>query len=145
MALWRSLVAAALLAAAIPAAAQTPVGQVAFENSGATEAQAPFLRGLALLHNFEYGAAAAAFREAQAADPGFAMAYWGEAMTFNHPVWMVQDRPAALAALARLGATPEARRARARTAREQLYLDAVERFYGEGSKVDRDRDYSRAM
>src|SRR5688500_14828081 len=145
MALWRSLVAAALLAAAIPAAAQTPVGQVAFENSGSAAAQAPFLRGLAQLHNFEYGAAAAAFREAQAADPGFAMAVWGEAMSHNHPVWMEQDAAAGRAVLARLGPDPQARRARARTERERLYLDAIETHYGEGTKEERDRAYSAAM
>jgi hypothetical protein len=145
MALWKSLAAAALMAATIPAATQTPVGQVAFENSGAAAAQAPFLRGLALLHNFEYASAATAFREAQAADPGFAMAYWGEAMTFNHPVWMEQDADAARAVLARLGPDPRARRAQARTERERLYLDAVERLFGEGSKPDRDVVYSRAM
>ena len=139
------LMAAALLALAPAAGAQSPVGEVTFENRGAAQAQAPFLRGLALLHNFEYSAAAAAFREAQAADPGFAMAYWGEAMTFNHPVWMEQDREAALAALARLGPTPEARLARARTERERLYLDAVETLYGVGDKAERDRAYSARM
>ena len=142
---WKTLAAAALLSAAIPAAAQAPVGQVAFENSGAPAAQAPFLRGLALLHNFEYAPAAAAFREAQAADPGFAMAFWGEAMTFNHPVWMEQDAASARAALARLGRDAAARRARAGTERERLYLDAVEALYGEGSKEARDSAYSRAM
>src|SRR5690242_7206628 len=62
-------------------------GTVSFANSGAASAQPAFLRGLALLHNFEYGAAATAFREAQQRDPGFAMAYWGEAMTYNHGIW----------------------------------------------------------
>jgi hypothetical protein len=142
---WTRLAAALLLAAALPADAQGPVGEVAFENSGALTAQAPFLRGLALLHNFEYSSAAAAFREAQAADPAFAMAYWGEAMTYNHPVWMEQDRDAARAVLARLGPDPRARRARARSERERLYLDAVERLYGDGSKEERDRAYSAAM
>ena len=85
------------------------LGQVAFANSGAAEAQAPFLRGLALLHNFEYESSAEAFQEAQKADPGFAMAYWGEAMTYNHAVWMEQDAPAARAVLARLAPTPDAR------------------------------------
>src|SRR5688572_22068962 len=145
MALWKSLAAAALMAATIPAATQTPVGQVNFENSGAAAAQAPFLRGLALLHNFQYPAAAAAFREAQAADPGFAMAFWGEAMTYNHPVWHEQDLAAARSALARLGPDPQGRRARARTERERLYLDAIETLYGEGSKEARDRAYSAAM
>jgi tetratricopeptide (TPR) repeat protein len=120
-------------------------GAVAFENSGAPAAQAPFLRGLALLHNFEYPRAAAAFREAQAADPGFALAYWGEAMTHNHPVWMVQDAPAARAVLARLGASPAERAARARNDRERAYLAAVEALYGEGDKHARDRLYSDAM
>ena len=142
----RKLAAAALLALSpVAAAAQLPVGEVAFENSGAPAAQAPFLRGLALLHNFEYATAATAFREAQAADPGFAMAYWGEAMTFNHPVWMEQDRDAGRAALARLGATAAERRARARTERERLYLDAVETLYGEGDKAERDRAYAQLM
>jgi len=139
------LIAVALLALAAPAGAQTTVGEVAFANSGSAAAQAPFLRGLALLHNFEYADAAAAFREAQAADPGFAMAYWGEAMTYNHPVWMEQDAEAARAVLARLGGTPEARAARAATPRERAWLDAVETLYGEGAKEDRDRLYSAKM
>lgn len=77
-----------LLFAGSPASADGLYGHVAFANSGAPAAQADFLAGLALLHDFEYPAAAEAFRRAQAADPGFAMAYWGEAMTFNHPIWM---------------------------------------------------------
>ena len=66
----RLIVAASLLLLAPAAIAAQPaaVGEVAFANSGGPAAQAPFLRGLALLHNFEYPAAAAAFREAQAAD-----------------------------------------------------------------------------
>lgn len=140
--------ATALLMMAAPTAAaalQPTVGQVSFANSGAAEAQAAFLRGLALLHNFEYPAAAAAFREAQAADPGFAMAYWGEAMAYNHPVWMEQDLESARAALARLAPTPQARRARAGSERERLFLDSVEFLYGDGDKAERDRAYSRAM
>lgn len=33
-----------------------------------------------------YEAAIDAFRRAHAADPGFAMAYWGEAMSYTHPM-----------------------------------------------------------
>ena len=137
-----------VIAAAQPAAAPAqsgPVGEVAFENSGAPQAQPAFRRGLAQLHNFEYQAAIAAFREAQAADPGFVMAYWGEAMAYNHPVWMEQDAAAARAALARLAPTREARLAKARTERERAWLDAVEILYGEGSKEERDRRYADAM
>ena len=104
-------------------------GHVAFANSGAKTAQDDFAAGMALLHDFEYPAAAEAFRRAQDADPGFAMAYWGEAMTYNHPVWMQQDAVAARAALARLAPTAELRQAKAPTAREKAWRAAVEILY----------------
>jgi hypothetical protein len=121
------------------------VGEVGFANSGAAAAQAEFLRGLAQLHNFEYDDAAAHFREAQKIDPGFAMAYWGEAMTKNHGIWHEQDRSAALQVLFRLGATPAARQAKAPTEREKLYLGAIETLYGDGSKEERDQKYMADM
>jgi tetratricopeptide (TPR) repeat protein len=122
-----------------------PVGEVHFANSGAPAAQAAFLRGLAQLHNFEYDDASAAFIQAQKSDPDFAMAYWGEAMTHNHPIWMEQDGDAARKALEKLGPTPEARRGKAPTAREKAYLDAVEILYGDGTKKERDVRYAAAM
>ncbi|MGE5244134.1 MAG: amidohydrolase family protein [Betaproteobacteria bacterium] len=121
------------------------VGDVAFPNSGAAAAQPAFLVGLAQLHNFEYESAAAWFRDAQRLDPGFAMAYWGEAMTYNHPVWMQQDRDAAVKALTRLGATEAARLAKAPTEREKDYLRAVDILYGSGDKARRDFAYADAM
>ncbi len=134
-----------LLAATVPAAAETGVGEVAFANSGAPAAQEAFLRGLALLHNFEYPDAAAEFRKAQEIDPGFAMAYWGEAMTHTHPIWMQQDRAAARAILDRLGASAEARLAKAGTERERDYLRTLEVLYGDGTKEARDFRYADAM
>jgi len=121
------------------------LGSLSFPNSGAASAQDAFLRGVLLLHSFEFSPAAEQFRRAQAADPTFALAYWGEAMTYNHPLWREQDRDAALAALGRLGPTPDARASRAPTDRERRYLAAVEALYGEGSKHDRDQAYMRAM
>src|SRR6266446_1915403 len=126
-----------LLIAGSPASADGGYGQVNFPNSGAPAAQADFLTGLALLHDFEYPAAAAAFRRAEALDPSFAMAYWGEAMTFNHPIWMQQDLKAARDALNKLALTPATRRAKAKTEREKDYLDTLEILYGEGSKEER--------
>ena len=120
-------------------------GDITFANSGSKAAQLPFLEGLALLHDFEYERAADAFRRAQSADPTFAMAYWGEAMTHNHGIWMEQDLPAARAVLAKLGPTPDARRAKATTARERAYLGAIEILYGEGTKEARDFRYADAM
>lgn len=137
------LLALATLATSVHAS--PPVGQIDFPNSGAPAAKADFRYGLAQLHNFEYEDAAAAFRRAQEADPGFAMAYWGEAMTHTHPIWMEQDRGAALKVLERLGVAPAARAAKAGTEREKAYLSALEVLYGEGEKEARDIAYSGAM
>lgn len=136
---------AALSFAQYSGAADQSVGVVAFANSGAAAAQKDFLTALALLHNFQYSQAAEAFKRAEAADPNFAMAYWGEAMTYNHAVWAQQDLAAARAVLATLGPTPEARAAKAPTLREKAYLHAVEILYGDGEKFDRDKRYALAM
>ncbi|MDQ1349131.1 MAG: hypothetical protein QG573_2509 [Acidobacteriota bacterium] len=149
--------AAASATSAITAVSAGSFGRVDFANSGAAAAQADFASGLALLHDFEYAAAAEAFVRAQTADPGFAMAYWGEAMTYNHPIWMQQDAAAARAALARLAPTAAERRAKAPTEREKAWLDAVEVLYaedapgapapgdGEAGKRARDFLYAAAM
>jgi tetratricopeptide (TPR) repeat protein len=126
-------------------ASDRSLGVVSFANSGSPAAQADFLAGLAQLHNFQYPQAAEAFQRAESLDPNFVMAYWGEAMTYNHAVWQQQDLAAARTALAKLGATPEARAAKAGTPREKAYLHAVEILYGEGDKYDRDRRYALAM
>ncbi|HSY48600.1 MAG TPA: hypothetical protein VLC46_07310 [Thermoanaerobaculia bacterium] len=136
---------ALLLFASSALAQMNDAGEVSFANSGAPEAQKPFLHGLALLHDFEYPDAAEAFRAAQKIDPSFAMAYWGEAMTYTHPVWFQQDAGAARAALARLGATPEERLAKAKTERERDYLRAIDVLYGSGTKDERDFKYADAM
>jgi tetratricopeptide (TPR) repeat protein len=118
---------------------------VQFANSGSARVQADFQYAVAQLHNFQYPDAARVFRRIQQADPRFALAYWGEAMTYNHTVWMQQDATAARAALARLGPDRAARLAAAGTERERAYLDAVETLYGEGDKYERDRRYAAAM
>ena len=121
------------------------LGHLDFPNSGAPAAQEPFIRGVLYLHSFEYEFALRAFREAQQADPTFAMAWWGEAMTWTHAVWNEQDLDSARATLHRLGPTPEARRARAPTPREQAWLGTMEVLYGEGPKSRRDTAYAAAM
>lgn len=140
------LALAAVLIALPSLHAQSPrLGTITFPTSVQGPAQERFLRGVLFLHSFEYEAAAAEFSEAQRIAPGFVMAYWGEAMTYNHPVWDQQDRVAALASLARLAGTPEDRAARAATQRERDWLATVEVLYGEGSKVRRDTIYAAAM
>src|SRR3954454_15318694 len=102
------------------------LGSVVFTNSGNAAAQAPFLRGLALLHNFEYEEAAEAFRAAQQADPSLAMAFWAEALTYSHLLWGQDDAAAARRAIGRLAASREARLAKAVTPRERAYGTAIE-------------------
>ena len=120
-------------------------GATAFLNSGSEEAQEPFLNGLLMLHSFEYEDAREAFQNAQHLDPDFAMAYWGEAMTHNHPVWFSQNREAAVAALEKLGATAEERLSRAGTDRERDYLEAAHVLFGEGDKHARDDAFAEEM
>lgn len=126
-------------------AAEPILGDIYFPTSGSPKAQRHFLRGVLLLHNFEYDDAQTAFQKAQQVDPDFAMAYWGEAMTLNHPLWGEQDLDQARAVLARLGANEDARLAKAPTEREKGFLHAIHALYGEGDKVDRDRVYAERM
>jgi len=121
------------------------LGVAHFVNSGAARAQPAFLRGLLLLHSFEYAAARRDFQEAEKIDPGFAMAYWGEALTYNQPLWREQDRDAASAALDKLAPDPGARAAKAVTSRERAYLATVEQLYGVGDKAARDAAYCMAL
>ena len=86
-----------------------------------------------------------AFRAAQKADPSFALAYWGEAMSFSQPLWFFEELPQARAALAKLAPTSQARIAKARTAREQGLMRAVEALFGPGEKSARHAEYASLM
>ena len=93
------------------------LGKIEFPNSGMAEAQADFIEGVLYLHNFEYEEANAAFKRAQEIDPDFAMAHWGEAMTFHQSLWNKQSRSSAVDVLRRLRQTAEDRGAKAPTQR----------------------------
>jgi tetratricopeptide (TPR) repeat protein len=141
----RDLALAGALAAALLTGQTAGLGRAEFPTSGPPAAQARFLRGLLLLHSFEYDDARDEFRAAQRIAPGFAMAYWGEAMTYNEPLWDRQYREQAREALNRLAATAEARLAKAPAPREKDYLRAIEALYAAGGKHARDVAYSAAM
>jgi tetratricopeptide (TPR) repeat protein len=130
--------AALVLAVSLQAQPAAGLGRIVFPTSGPAEAQKHFIRGVLLLHSFEYRTAREEFLSAQKLAPAFAMAYWGEAMTYNEPVWFAQDLDSARAVLKRLPAD-------APTERERAYLAAVEILYGEGTKQSRDFAYATAM
>jgi tetratricopeptide (TPR) repeat protein len=67
------------------------LGIVEFEVFGNELAQSHFEKGLLLLHSFEYDDSREEFIKAQEADPDMVMAFWGEAMTYNHSIWSEQD------------------------------------------------------
>jgi tetratricopeptide (TPR) repeat protein len=121
-------------------------GSITFPNSGAAAAQEDFLMGVKALHSFQFDEARFAFERAQKTDPSFALAYWGQAMSDNHPLWAQQDMEAATAALNKLAPTFEARLASAPTEKEKAFLSAVETLYfSPGDKLQRDFAYSERM
>ena len=138
-----ALLALAQLGAAPPDA---ELGSVDFPTSAKhADAQARFLRGVLYLHSFTFEAAEAEFRAASALEPDFVMAYWGEALSHNHPLIAERDVELPRAVLARLAPTRAARLAAAPTPRERGFLGAVETLFGEGSEDERVLAYSEAM
>ncbi len=127
------------------------LGNLEFINSGATKAQADFIDGVLYLHSFEYAPARAAFQRAQKIDPSFAMAYWGEAMTYHHALWARQWPENGQAALMKLGATQEEREQNTPTRREQGFIRAAETVFGMTeaargrTKLERDVLYRNQM
>lgn len=108
------------------------VGHLSFPTSASPEAQRHFLRGVAILHSFGWKQAIAEFQLAQKAQPDFAMAYWGETLCYNHPLSPIGDDKNPRAVLARLGPDTAARLAKAPTAREKGFMEAVEALWAEG-------------
>ncbi|NNF22359.1 MAG: hypothetical protein HKN67_10470 [Saprospiraceae bacterium] len=121
------------------------LGNISINVSGNSEAMPAFEEGMLLLHSFEFKDAAEKFREARELDEDMAMAYWGEAMTKNHPLWREQDKEEALAILSELGETKEEQRSRFKSPFEKDMFDAISILYGEGTKKERDQNYADFM
>jgi tetratricopeptide (TPR) repeat protein len=136
-------VSAGRVLAQAPGAVQ--LGTINFPTSASPAAQAQFLTGTKALYNFEFDLAAEAFQQAEKADPNFALAYWGEAMSFNHPLWAEQDLAKARHALEKLAPTAAARAAKAPAGKERDLIAAVDALFGAGDKLERDIAYAGAM
>jgi hypothetical protein len=142
----RTIAALPLLLFISGAAHAQKLGSIDFPTSASPQAQSHFLEGVKDLHSFAFDEAAVAFRDAEKVDPKFALAYWGEAMSFNHPLWAQQDLPAARAVLARLAPTATERFAKAGGPKERAFLEAQDKlFFGATDKLARDIAYSDAM
>jgi tetratricopeptide (TPR) repeat protein len=126
-----------------PNESQPQLGVVRIEVTGRTEAKPLFEKGLLLLHSFEYEDAREAFQEARKLDPQMPMAYWGEAMSYNHSLWSEQDFEEATAVL---NALEEFDYANICSALELDLIKAVQKLYqAKMDKSERDIAYAAYM
>ena len=102
------------------------VGTVQFPTSCDPATQKEFERGVALLHSFFYEEARRVFTEVAKKDPACAMAWWGVAMTYYHPLWTAPDSSELAAGSA---AVEKALAATHANEREKEYVKAIEAFY----------------
>ena len=122
------------------------LGKLNFMPKGEVVAMPYFVKGLLLLHNFEYADAAQEFEMAQLLDPNLVMAFWGEAMCYNHPLWLHQDFGKGKGALFKLGVKEAERLAKAQTEVEKGLLSSLEILYGDDSDIKvRNEKYEAAL
>jgi len=101
-------------------------GSVDFKVSCAPEVRSEFIRGVALLHSFFYEEARRIFTEVAAKDPTCAMAQWGIAMTWWHPIWTPPTPDEMSAGKA---AVEKAMGMTAGTERERGFIQALNVYY----------------
>jgi tetratricopeptide (TPR) repeat protein len=121
------------------------LGRVHMDISCSATVAAEFDRALALLHNFWYARARDRFSQVIKDDPECALAYWGAAMTYNHPFW---DPPSPADEKTAWALVQKGMSAQKASPREKLYLAAVAALYkdaGAGTKSERDQHYRDAM
>jgi tetratricopeptide (TPR) repeat protein len=116
------------------ASASEQLGHVNFPNTCKAEAQPALLKGLALLHSFQYQESESAFRAAADLDENCAMAHWGKAMALYHQLW---DFPGRHTLSEGLASVTEAQKIGAPTARERGYIAAAAAFYQDDEKLSR--------
>ena len=120
------------------------LGTVSFSFSCTSAVQAPFNRGVALLHDFWYEEAQRQFAEIAKADPACSMAHWGMAMSSFHQIWNRPDEHAMTYGWAEI---EKAQSPAAKTERERAYIAALAGFYRPGKPEfpERVQAYSDAM
>ncbi len=102
------------------------VGKVTFPITCAPDVQPDFARGVALLHSFFYEEARRIFTSVAERDPKCAMAQWGIAMTWWHPIWTPPTPDEMRAGKA---AIEKAMSMKADTEREHGFITALNTYY----------------
>ncbi|HMI50534.1 MAG TPA: hypothetical protein VK525_03415 [Candidatus Saccharimonadales bacterium] len=111
-------------------AAGEKLGTVRFAVSCNAEAQTQFVRGVALLHSFQFSHAIDGFGAALKSDPSCSMAYWGIALSdWSNPFAAGLKAPAQLQAGA--AAAERGQAIPAKTERERAYITAVAKLYAD--------------
>jgi hypothetical protein len=121
------------------------LGTVDFPTSCNATAQKSISRAVALLHSFGYEESRMAFTDATKADPACAMAHWGVARTWYHPIW-APPSPDELKQGA--AAIERAQALNAKTDRERAYISALGVFYKDWQTTDhatRAKAYEQAL
>ena len=110
------------------------LGSVKFIPSCNEDALPSVQRGLALLHHMTYSESKLAFKAATQADADCAMGYWGEAMTYIHPLW--SDPPNQDEFAQAVSLVNQAMLRGKKTDWEHAYIDALEAYFSGGWTAD---------
>jgi len=126
-----TVIAVPLTLAAVPASQDhshhgDALGTVKFETSCSADVAASFKKAVALLHSFGYEESRRAFEDVAKRDGRCAMAQWGIAMTWWHPMWAA---PTSAELLSGSQAATAAKAMAGGTARERAYIEAIGAFY----------------
>jgi tetratricopeptide (TPR) repeat protein len=120
-----SLFLASLAAILTSAPAAKSLGSIDFPITGKPACKAKFTEGMLALHSFEYDRAHESFQAAVQADPGCAMARWGDAMSYNHAIWGEEDAAAARAALGGIASVEKL------TPKERAFIETARAVWSE--------------
>lgn len=121
------------------------LGTIDFPTSCSAAAQQSISRATAMLHSFGYEESRVTYHAAAKADPSCAMAWWGVARTWYHPIWAPpspEELKQGAAALDRAFALDP------KTTRERDYIQALAVFYKDWQSVDhatRAKNYEKAL
>ena len=107
------------------------LGTVSFPVSCKPQAAKHIERGVAAMHHMMYSSARELFEQASKADPDCAMAPWGIAMTYIHPLWSDRPSPEVIEKGAALAA--KAAKLGGKSGRERAYIDTVKVYFVDGA------------
>ncbi|MDZ7772671.1 MAG: hypothetical protein U5K31_08035 [Balneolaceae bacterium] len=121
------------------------LGSIEFPNSATGEAEQELLTGVLALHSFWYPEARDHFRRARELNPRLAIAYWGEAMTHDHPLWQQHDQQAGMEVLNALDEQIGGEGVDW-TDRERMYVEAARSLFDpESSREERMQAWAEQM